>query len=51
MIDVQTDHHFWSFFSIRNRLYVVSDAPKLKNAAITQHATMAVIFQRAVRDE
>jgi hypothetical protein len=31
--DVQTDQSIWSFFSIRNRLYVVSDAPKLKNAA------------------
>jgi hypothetical protein len=31
MSDVQTDQYFWSFFSICNRL--VSDAPKLKNAA------------------
>jgi hypothetical protein len=43
-----------TFFSLRNRLYFVSDAPKRKNALNyhnAQHATMAVIFQRAVRDE
>jgi hypothetical protein len=52
VIDVaSTDHYLlWSFFSIRNRLYVASDAPKLKRRE-TQDAAMAVIFQRAVRDE
>jgi hypothetical protein len=36
MSDVQTDHYFWLvIFSIRNPLYFVSDAPKLKNAVNT----------------
>jgi hypothetical protein len=26
-LDVQTDRYFWLFFSLRNRLYFVSDAP------------------------
>jgi hypothetical protein len=46
MSDVQTDRYFLSF-SIRNRLYFVSDAPKLnkRRSENTKRATMAVIFK------
>jgi hypothetical protein len=45
--DRQTGSLFLVIFSIRNRLYFVPKSKTLR----TQHATMGVIFKRAVRDE
>jgi hypothetical protein len=50
-IAVQTDRYFWSHFSRFATVCTSSLTLRNSKSRETQHVTMAVIFQRAVRDE